>query len=86
MSYENIKWFTVLMWFSTYFEDYRYLLSMLSRYKKDHPSVKSVERVAYYVLKKNYSTTFMHCMRFCYAHGDEFLRFCNELRGSKVSG
>lgn len=66
MNYRMIKWFDVLYYFGMRFDEFRFLLSQFSSYVKDHPHVKSDSRIAYYVLKKNYSTTFMSFMRASY--------------------
>lgn len=66
MKFYMVKWFDVLYYFGMRFEDFRFLLSEYSDYSKNHPHIKSNSRIAYYVLKKNYSTTFMSFMRACF--------------------
>ena len=78
MNVKKIEWHKVIWTLATRSVEFRYLLVKEGAYRKTHPKVKSLNRVAYYVLKMNYSTTVMHCLAFCADHIDEYMLWRNE--------
>lgn len=90
MSVKNVKkisWSQVVWVLATRCNDYRFLLSLICDYRKAHRKVKSLNRIAYYVLKTNYSTTLMLMLAFCAENIDEFMKWKEEyaLLSSNVS-
>lgn len=75
MKVKTRNWFNVIWLLASHCEEYRFLLVEVSRFKRVHPCVKSVNRCARYVLLKHYSTAFMAQLAFCADHLDEFLEW-----------
>lgn len=80
MNVKAISWFSTLHSFALRFRDFNFLLSRFSAYKKAHPKIKSVNRIAFYVLKTNCSTTVMYLMRYVVATCmDDYIDFRKEI-------
>lgn len=66
----------MIVWtFAINFEEYRFLLTEVCAYRKAHPKVKSLDRIARFVLVKNYSTTFLPFLKACFLLFDDFKRY-----------
>lgn len=75
---KKINWYQVVWVLATRCNDYRFLLTYICSYRKSHRKVHSLNRIAYFVLKKHYSTAFMKMLAFCAEYIEEFMEWKEE--------